>query len=85
MWNDRLRLAERVEREWEELNPEDQATLRGALETIDEDPIAGSPLFPPLRGYWSYRIGALRIVYRIASEARTVLILKMGRAEEAQR
>ncbi len=51
-----------------------------ALEAIDEDPIAGAPLFEPLRGLWAYRAEHLRIVYRIVAEARFVVVLSIGRA-----
>ena len=80
MWNDRLRLAERVQSEWSSLNDDERATAMKALEIIDEDPIAGAPLLDPLRGYWSYRADGLRIVYRIVSEARFVVILSITRA-----
>lgn len=45
------------------------------LRHIDDDPIAGAPLFDPLKGLWSAREGALRIVYRIDAEARVVLVM----------
>ena len=80
MWNDRLRLAERVAGDWEVLSADERANVLLALETIDEDPIAGAPLFEPLRGLWSYRAEHLRIVYRIVAEARFVVILSIGRA-----
>jgi mRNA-degrading endonuclease RelE of RelBE toxin-antitoxin system len=80
MWNDRLRIAERVAADWEALSPDERATALRALEAIDEDPIAGAPLFEPLRGLWSYRAEHLRIVYRIAAEARFVVIVSIGRA-----
>lgn len=48
---------------------------REALRKIDDDPIAGAPLFEPLRGVWSWRVDGLRIVYRIVAEARYILIL----------
>ena len=48
---------------------------REALRKIDDDPIAGAPLFEPLKGIWSWRAGELRIVYRIVAEARYILIL----------
>lgn len=85
MWNDRLRIAPRVEAEWKTLDASDQGRVREALQKIDEDPIAGAPLFYPLRGYWSYRAGELRILYRIVSEARMVLVLKIARVAEPQR
>lgn len=54
---------------------------RDALHKIDDDPIAGAPLFEPLRGVWSWRVDALRIVYRIVAEAKYVLILAIVKAE----
>jgi mRNA-degrading endonuclease RelE of RelBE toxin-antitoxin system len=85
LWNDRLRIAQRVEAEWKQLSEKQQLRVRTALEKIDEDPIAGAPLFYPLRTYWSYRIDELRIVYRIVAEARFVLILKIARISEGRR
>ena len=83
MWNDRLRLVEAVEEQWKALAEHEQKSIRAALERIDEDPIAGAPLFEPLKGYWSYRVGHLRILYRIAPDARFVIVLSVHRAEEA--
>lgn len=80
MWNDRLRIAERVEDDWRSLAAGDREAVRAALEKIDDDPIIGAPLFEPLRGLWSYRTATLRIVYRIVAEARFVVILSISRA-----
>jgi len=80
MWNDRLRFAERVESDWRALSAEERTSVLAALEVIDEDPIIGAPLFEPLRGYWSHRAGHLRIVYRVAAEARFIIVLNIGRA-----
>lgn len=66
--------------DWSALTAEERAIVLTALESIDEDPIAGAPLFEPLRGLWSYRAEHLRIVYRIVAEARFVVILSIGRA-----
>ena len=56
---------------------------RDVLHRIDDDPIAGAPLFDPLKGLWSARDGSLRVVYRIDAEARQVLVMIIGQAEEA--
>jgi mRNA-degrading endonuclease RelE of RelBE toxin-antitoxin system len=80
MWNDRLRFAERVEADWRALSSGERASVLAALEVIDEDPIIGAPLFEPLRGYWSHRVGHLRIVYRVVAEARFIVVLSIGRA-----
>ena len=78
MWNDRLRFAERVENDWRVLTDEQRAVATRALETIDEDPIVGAPLFEPLRGYWSYRSEGIRIIYRIVTEARFIVVLNFS-------
>lgn len=80
MWNDRLRFAERVESDWRGLSADERTSVLAALEVIDEDPIIGAPLFEPLRGYWSHRVGHLRIVYRVMAEARFIVVLSIGRA-----
>ena len=80
MWNDRLRIAESVLPQWRGLSEKERAAVRRTLETIDEDPIIGAPLFEPLRGYWSHRVGHVRIVYRVMAEARIVVVLSIGRA-----
>ena len=51
-----------------------------ALARIDDDPIAGAPLFAPLKGLWSYRTGPVRIVYRIDAEARVIVVLGITKA-----
>lgn len=53
--------------------------FHAALRTIENDPIAGSPLFEPLKGLWSYRADDLRIVYKIVAEARMVVVLSIDR------
>ncbi len=50
-----------------------------ALRRIELDPIAGAPLFEPLKGLWSYRTEELRIVYKIVAEARVVVVLYIAR------
>lgn len=80
MWNDRLRIAESVEGDWKILTADERGVARTALERIDDDPIAGAPLFEPMKGLWSYRTGDLRIVYRIVAEGRFVAILSIGKS-----
>jgi prevent-host-death family protein len=48
-----------------------------ALVRINDNPIAGAPLFEPLKGLWSYRVGDVRIVYKIVAEASFVVILSI--------
>ena len=50
-----------------------------ALRRIELDPIAGSPLFEPLKGLWSFRTDGLRIIYKIVAEAKVVVVLSITR------
>lgn len=77
--NDRLRISESAERDWRSLADHERTIAQSALATLDEDPIAGAPLFEPLKGLWSHRTEHLRIVYKIMPEARFVLILSITR------
>jgi mRNA-degrading endonuclease RelE of RelBE toxin-antitoxin system len=84
MWNDRLRFSESVATDWSALAQHERDAVTAALEHIDEDPIAGAPLFEPLRGLWSYRTGHLRVIYRIMPEARFVVVLSIARAADTK-
>lgn len=79
MWNDRLRIAESVEIDWKSLGPPEREIALAALQRIDDDPIAGAPLFEPLKGLWSYRSGDLRVIYRVVAEGRFVAILSIAK------
>lgn len=46
------------------LHPQIKRKLRAALERMAEDPHAGKPLKDKLTGYWSFRIGKFRAIYR---------------------
>ncbi len=48
-----------------------------SFRTIENDPIAGAPLFEPLKGLWSYRTEELRIIYKIVADAKIVVILSI--------
>jgi mRNA-degrading endonuclease RelE of RelBE toxin-antitoxin system len=82
MWNDRLRIAESVTADWTALTAEERAAVLPALQAIDDDPILGAPLFEPLKGVWSHRVGRLRIIYRIVTEGRFVVILSITRISQ---
>lgn len=50
------------------------------LARISDNPIAGAPLFEPLKGLWSHRVGEIRIIYKIVAEASVVVILVINSA-----
>ena len=67
---------------WEELSPNDGRAAVAIAKSLLEDPIAGAPLFPPFRGLWSVRRDDLRLVYRVAREARGIGIVLAERPKE---
>lgn len=77
---ERVQVVASADEAWRALAEHERESVSRALHAIDDDPIAGAPLFDPLKGLWVYRTGHLRIAYRIAAEARQVLILSITRA-----
>ena len=52
--------------------------VRAALHSLAEDPRQGKPLKFNLKGRWSYRIGAYRIIYTIEHNVLTVTVFDIG-------
>lgn len=61
----------------------EQANL--ALTLLETDPRAGNPLRGRLRGVWSLRIGAHRILYQIVDDGQVVRILAIRHRSTAYR
>lgn len=80
--NDRIRISAKAAQQWQSLAVHERESTMHALTLLDEDPIAGAPLFDPLRGLWSHRSEHLRIVYRIMPEALFILIQTITRVAE---
>lgn len=78
----RVRLAARVGDEWRALSEEERHVAKAAFSRLDDNPIAGAPLLPPLRGYWTYRMANLRVLYRVADDGGSVSVLKLDRVVE---
>ena len=54
------------------------ARVERALNRPGEEPTAGKPLAGPLAGHRSLRVGTLRIVYRVGSAGREILVLDIA-------
>ncbi len=65
----RLRVPHEVAALLRGLHPVLKAKIKGALQTIQEDPHIGKPLREELAGLRSCRVARFRIVYRIADRA----------------
>ena len=84
----RIELTRTAEKEYIKLaqsNPSIFRRVKAALKYLAEDPRAGKPLKLTLKGKWSYRVGAYRIIYTIEKKILTVYVLHVGHRREAYR
>jgi mRNA interferase RelE/StbE len=72
-----LRIPDDVAQLIRNLHPTIKRKVRAALQAIGKTPTCGKPLKEELVGLRSYRIGRLRIVYRIA-EDRIIEVVAVG-------
>lgn len=79
---ERIQIAPRAARGWSSLDRDQREQAHAILSSLDENPIAGAPLLGALRGYWSMRRGPVRVVYRIAPQARAVGVVLIAPAPE---
>ena len=52
--------------------------IRQAIQSLTTDPFQGKPLRHQLKGKYSLRVGAYRIIYSVAREKVTVYIFDIG-------
>ena len=76
----RLRITRAGQEGLDALSGTERKLVLSTLVRINDNPIAGAPLFEPLKGLWSHRSGELRIIYKIVADARIVVILSITRA-----
>lgn len=76
----RLRITRAGQEGLDALSGTERKLVLSTLVRINDNPIAGAPLFEPLKGLWSHRSGELRIIYKIVADASIVVILSITRA-----
>ncbi|MBC8364420.1 MAG: type II toxin-antitoxin system RelE/ParE family toxin [Actinobacteria bacterium] len=81
----RLELGRRAQADAAELPWSLAEQTNQALTLLETDPRAGQPLRDRLRGVWSLRIGAYRILYQIVDDGRTVRVLTIRHRSVAYR
>lgn len=59
------------------LHPSLKQRIKGALHTLQNDPLVGKPLREELAGLRSYRVARFRIIYRIADK-NTIELVAVG-------
>lgn len=70
-----------ADREFDVLNREQQ---REMVRTLSANPRQQKPLQGPLRGYYRYRCGSIRVVFRADDDAETVTIVAIGQRRESE-
>ena len=66
--------AERIRR----LHPQIKADIKHGIRVLLESPLTGHPLHFDLAGYWSYRVRAYRIIYRVNDDKVAVDLVFVG-------
>jgi mRNA interferase RelE/StbE len=77
-----VRIREPARRAIERLDHSVKIRIRKALEKLSNTPYLGKPLSGPLSGYWSYRVGNYRIIYRIEEKHLIVYVFGIGHRRE---
>jgi mRNA interferase RelE/StbE len=73
----RLKVAEDMRQLIRHAHPDLKRRIRAALHVILHDPSAGKALVEDLAGLHSFRIGRIRIIYRVVSD-QTIEIVTIG-------
>lgn len=80
MWT--LKISDQAARFYARQHGRDQLRMASAFDRLRSDPREGKPLKGELRGYWSYRVGTYRILYKIEDDEIVVYILRIQHRKE---
>ncbi len=64
---------------------EEKKRCADALRVLSNDPLRGEMLLGEFRGLRRYRVGVLRIVYRLDKKPKPILIVAIGHRREVYR
>jgi len=76
----RLRLSDGLADTVRKLHPRLKRKIRGAFESILDNPLSGKALRDELEGLRSFRVGKFRVIYRVSAD-RTIEIVAVGPRE----
>lgn len=80
MWT--LKVSTQAGRFYAKLQGREQRRVAAAFDLLRENPRAGKPLRGELKGYWSYRVGTYRILYKIKASEIVVYVLRIQHRKE---
>ncbi|MEI6633455.1 MAG: type II toxin-antitoxin system RelE/ParE family toxin [Chlamydiota bacterium] len=78
-------LTKRAMKNIKNLAREDRVRCAEAVRILSGDPLRGEMLLGEFKGLRRYRVGALRIVYRLETQPPRVLIIAVGHRREVYR
>lgn len=80
MWT--LKISSQAAKFYATLHGKDQQRIAAAFNGLRNDPQSGKPLKGELKGFWSYRVGAYRIIYKLEKEEIAVYVLRIQHRKE---
>lgn len=80
MWT--LKISEQPARFYTKLNNKEQQRMAAAFDFLQQNPWTGKPLKGELKGYWSYRVGMYRIIYKIEESQLIIYVLRIHHRKE---
>jgi mRNA interferase RelE/StbE len=79
----RVELAPTAQRQLKRLPPGDAAALRGPILALAIDPRPSGAAKLADAAFWRIRVGALRVIYAMDTDARMVVVLRVARRSES--
>ena len=80
-----IRIKRSAARELQSVKKETRVRLVEAIDSLRENPLAGSPLKGGLRGLRRLRVGAYRIIYEVLDGELVVLVIRVAHRRDAYR
>ena len=80
-----IRIKRSAAKELESVSKEARRRLVGAIDSLVENPLAGSPLKGGLRGLRRLRVGDYRVIYEVLDGELIVLVVRVSHRREAYR
>lgn len=74
----KIKLTARARRELKNISKLHKQAVGSSIEEINQNPFVGKALTREFTGKFSYRIGVLRVIYRINEKDKIVYILTVG-------
>lgn len=74
----KIRYSQEAKEAIENLQEKKKRQIKAAIERLASHPALGKPLDAALKGYYSYRPGDYRIIYKIIRNEITIMIMYVG-------